>query len=217
MNKFLVIGSGFFALSMVLNYRFEGPGRSGGTDPLPNLRKLSPSSVGAVFLGQRRVMADLHWIRILQYCGESRNKDEEYTRLLEYCLEAITLDPEYEKIYHFGAVYLARYVGRPREANLLLRRGLQSLKDQKARSRLLLYLAAIQFEGEGRDRDVIRYLTQIILDADYPPLLPPILANALERSGDVAGALRIWRSVRQQEKEESELWIRASKKIAQLM
>lgn len=205
-----LLASGF------LSFWADGLEKGPSNVSLSTLRSLSPASASSLFFGQRRLLADVYWIRILQYCGNSDNARHDYSNLLTYCLEAVTLDPQFDQVYYYGSVYLAWYVRRTDEASKLLRRGLTVLRDGPVKARLQLYLAAIQYQSEGRDVQVLSYLVKLVQSGEYPPLLPPILANTLEKLGDLEGALEVWQLVLDREPARSKLRDRALKKISEL-
>lgn len=216
MKKPLAIAFCALLASGFVSFWADGLEKGPSSVSLPNLRSLSPVSASSLFFGQRRLLADIYWIRILQYCGNSDNARHKYSKLLSYCIEAVTLDPQFDQVYYFGSVYLAWYVRRTDEASKLLRRGLAILKEGPVRARLQLCLAAIQYQSQGHDAQVLSYLVKLVESGDYPPLLPPIIANTLEKLGNIKGALEVWELILSREPARSKLRDRALKKISEL-
>ena len=75
-------------------------------------------------LGFTSLVADIMWLRGIQYYGEHRAGDRRYP-LAEHIFSSITdLDPEFIGAYRFGAIVLSEDAGTPAGAIDLLRKGL---------------------------------------------------------------------------------------------
>ncbi|MBU1702112.1 MAG: hypothetical protein KJ970_11005 [Candidatus Eisenbacteria bacterium] len=80
-------------------------------------------------MGHPSLMADLAWLRAIQYYGEHRIHDRDYP-YAEHLFNIITgLDPTFEQAYAFGALILAEDAGSPQKAEALLTRGIASMPD----------------------------------------------------------------------------------------
>ena len=84
-----------------------------------------------VALSYDAVVADLYWIRALQYYGRERLKpagERQYDLLYPLLDLATTLDPRFTVGYRFGAIFLAEPhpggAGRPDQAIALLKKGI---------------------------------------------------------------------------------------------
>jgi tetratricopeptide (TPR) repeat protein len=77
-------------------------------------------------LGFTSLVADVMWLRGIQYYGEHRSGDRRYP-LAEHIFSSITnLDPEFIGAYRFGAIVVCEDAGSPAGAISLLRKGLAS-------------------------------------------------------------------------------------------
>lgn len=86
------------------------------------LRRLSP--------GFEDVMADVYWLRTVQYFGAHRANDGQRYELLQPLIDiTVALDERFEMAYQFGAIFLAepspQGAGEPEKAVQLLERGVQ--------------------------------------------------------------------------------------------
>lgn len=87
--------------------------------------------LGKIALSFDAVLADVYWIRALQYYGSTKLEQgtEKSYRLLYPLLDiATTLDPQFNIAYRFGAIFLTEAYpngpGRPDQAVLLLEKGI---------------------------------------------------------------------------------------------
>lgn len=96
----------------------------------------SPATLTRASLSYRALMADVYWIRAVQYYGGMRLSDGEKKYNLLYPLLDLTtsLDPRFDIAYRFGAIFLAEEypggAGRPDLAIALLQKGLREQPDK---------------------------------------------------------------------------------------
>ncbi len=86
-------------------------------------------------LGHHGLLADIYWMRAVQYYGGKRLKNERRFDLLDPLLNiTTTLDPQLIHAYRFGSIFLSEKlpVGaeQPQRAVLLLQKGIQGNPDQ---------------------------------------------------------------------------------------
>jgi hypothetical protein len=84
----------------------------------------------ALSLGHNGLLADVYWMRAVQYYGGRRLRNEKRFDLLEPLLQiSTTLDPQLMHAYRFGSVFLSEPepigANQPHKAIELLRRGLE--------------------------------------------------------------------------------------------
>lgn len=89
----------------------------------------SGTVIKALSLGHHGLLADIYWMRAVQYYGGKRLKNEKRFDLLDPLIDiATTLDPQLIHAYRFGAVFLSEQspVGadQPDKALALLKRGI---------------------------------------------------------------------------------------------
>jgi hypothetical protein len=81
--------------------------------------------LGIASLGYDTVLADLLWLRGIQYYGEHRRTDRNYP-LAEHVFKTITdLDPAFVDAYRFGAFVLGQDAGQPVSGAHLLKKGMR--------------------------------------------------------------------------------------------
>lgn len=84
-------------------------------------------------LGQDGLMADLLWIRCMNYTIHHLNKADGDFRYLYPLLNTITeLDPYFVKVYVYGSIFLSGISGEDDKAELLLRKGYENIRRLKA-------------------------------------------------------------------------------------
>jgi tetratricopeptide (TPR) repeat protein len=86
-------------------------------------------------LGYNGLLADIYWMRAVQYYGGKRLKDEPGFALLEPLIDiATTLDPQLLHAYRFGSVFLSERepvgANQPVRAIALLKKGIKSNPDE---------------------------------------------------------------------------------------
>jgi hypothetical protein len=85
-------------------------------------------------LGHSGLLADIYWMRAVQYYGEKRLKNEKRFDLLDPLIGiATTLDPQLIHAYRFGAIFLSeKLVGaeQPEKAVSLLKLGIERNPDE---------------------------------------------------------------------------------------
>ena len=157
------------------------------------VRRLSP--------GLEDVMADIYWLRTVQYFGGQRAfAKEKRFDLLEPLIDiTTTLDPRFELAYRYGAVFLAEPppsgAGRPRAAVALLERGVRALP-QSWRIRQDLGFFHFFFLGDSREA------ARILLEAADLPGTPHWLRTAagdfLREGGERETSRQVWRHLAEQ-------------------
>lgn len=79
--------------------------------------------LGEVSAGQRELVADLLWLRAVQYYGAHRQTDRTYTWAKHLFHVITTLNPRFVEAYRFGALVLATDAMDPEAGFDLLKRG----------------------------------------------------------------------------------------------
>jgi len=146
----------------------------------------------ARFLSARRVMADLRWLDILQYAGDSGYYVDGGKALVELSTRLTDLDPHFVRAYVFAGSLLYWQCGRPVEAAALIRKGIGA---NPAEAKLKMYLAAFTFSRLDALKGEIRYLEEFADDPDSPPIVRRILAHTYARAGDFRSAAGVARFV----------------------
>src|SRR5438552_9399832 len=96
----------------------------------------SPDVLTRASLSYTALVADLYWIRAVQYYGGMRlsNGEKKYDLLYPLLDLTTSLDPRFDIAYRFGAIFLAEDypggAGRPDLAVALLEKGLRERPDK---------------------------------------------------------------------------------------
>lgn len=160
--------------------------------------------VARVFPGFEGFLADVYWLRTVQYFGGQRLfAHGKHFELLRPLVEITTaLDPRMEIAYRYGAVFLSEAppvgAGRPREGIEVLREGAQrNPRSWRLRQNLgffyFLYL-----------RDARRAAAVLDQAADIPGAafwLRTLAASLLAKGGDRAAARQMWQRMFDQAEE----------------
>lgn len=163
-------------------------------------------------LGLRRLAADLHFIRLLQYYGgpdEEVSEEEEleevyglrpahhhaegrYEEVLPRAYKILSFDPYFRYACLYAAGALAFNLERPDQALELLRTGVRM--DPQAWS-YHLYMAAITYQKTGEAEKVLGLLDQAIREPEAPALLKSVTASLYEKLGRSREALGIYQDI----------------------
>ena len=148
--------------------------------------------------GFHNVLADIYWLRTVQYFGYQRAFAETSNYALLRPLIDITtsLDPRMEIAYRYGATFLAEPypagAGEPKVAIEVLRKGVQN-NPQSWRLRQDLALFHYFFLDDAQEA------SRILLEAAKLPGAPYVLetlaASVLARRGDRATARALWQRI----------------------
>lgn len=145
-------------------------------------------------LGHAESVADLAWLRAVQYYGEHRMTDNRFTRM-SHVFEILTsLAPRFIPAYVFGAFALAQ---EGRDFGAAERLMLKALEANPTSGSLAFELGFLYYvRPGGRDlRHAAEYFEQASRQADAPPQARRFAAFARQNSGDLRVAYELWREV----------------------
>jgi hypothetical protein len=157
------------------------------------VRRLAP--------GFEDLMADVYWLRTVQYFGGQRvyAADKRFDLLLPLVNITVTLDPRMEIAYRYGATFLAEThpigAGQPEAAVKLLERGVRAMpNDWRLRQDLGLFHYYFLSDAQRA--------SQVLLEAGEIPGAPPFLATlaaqVVMRAGDRETSRQMWRRIYEQ-------------------
>jgi hypothetical protein len=157
----------------------------------------SPDAIKKMALGYEGLLADIYWMRAIQYYGrreESERRPVRYKNLAAMLDITSTLDPDMLDVYRAGSIFLAEPdpvgAGQPEQAVALLDKGIAR---HPAEWRLRLDKGFIYF-WFLKD---YRHAGQAWLDgsrlAAAPPWMAGLAAMALSRGGEIETAKMLWR------------------------
>ena len=156
--------------------------------PVDEIYFTSGDAVGRLALSFKPVLADVYWIRAIQYFAATRlqNRPVGETDLLYPLLDVATsLDPQFNIAYRFGAIFLAqggeRVLGRPDLAIKLLDKGTA----QNPRKWQYLYDKAFVYYWALLDyKSAAHWFAEAAKVPRSPEWMPGLAGYMLARGGD---------------------------------
>jgi hypothetical protein len=175
-----------------------------------HIRRLSP--------GFENVMADVYWLRTVQYFGEQRvfATDKRFDLLAPLVNITTEIDPRLEIAYRYGATFLAEPwptgAGQPQAGIAVLRRGIENNpRDWKLRQDLGLFYMFFLDDPEQASK----VLLEGSAIAGAPPILKALAAQTLSKGGKRRTSEMLWEQIRDQS-EPGQLKDNANVHLAQL-
>lgn len=143
-------------------------------------------------LGQESTLADVAWLRAIQYYGHHRLTDRKYVMVGHIFDIVTTLDPQFIQAYVFGAVVLSQDAGKPYEGLALLRKGMR----ENPENWLLAFETGFIYYVVLRDcRSAGRYFSLSSRLPNAPEFTSRFAAFVEERAGHTETALELWKEV----------------------
>jgi len=152
-----------------------------------HVRRLSP--------GLEDLMADIYWLRTVQYFGSQRvfAAEKNYDLIQPLIDITTTLDPRFELAYRYGAVFLAEPhpngAGQPREAVKLLERGGRA---NPTSWRIQQDLGFFHYFFLDEPQEAARILVEASKLPGAPIWLRTSAADFLQTGGERDTARRVW-------------------------
>jgi hypothetical protein len=159
------------------------------------LRRLAP--------GFEDLLADLYWLRTVQYYGGQRIWGGGHYELLAPLIDVVTdLDPRLEIAYRYGAIFLSERppvgAGDPRAGVAILEKGIRNNPlDWRLRQDLGFFLFTFLNDSK-RGADVLREAARL---PGAPFWLESMAAQILYKGGDRETSRRIWKGMYDQAEE----------------
>ena len=158
----------------------------------------SPAVMRRMALSFDAVVADVYWIRAIQYYGGTRLSDspEKHYELLYPLLELTTsLDPQFNIAYRFGAFFLSEPApggaNHPELAIQLLEKGMAANPTRWEYP----YDAGFVFYRRAEYAQAADWFRRAADIAGAPPWLRPLAAVTLATGGDTRSSRRLWQNL----------------------
>lgn len=164
--------------------------RRGVTDEL--LYYPSGYAVRQAALGYETAVADLAWLRAIQYYGEHRLTDQKYDRIGHLMAVVTDLDPRFKQPYVFGAFVMAQEQHQPARGLDLLTRGLRANPDDWE---LAFQIGFLHYVCTHDYAAASRYFTMAARMPGHADYAERFAAWSNERAGNTELAILLWRSV----------------------
>jgi hypothetical protein len=185
----VVAGSLIYALGVTLNFRRYSDDVVEEMMYFPSGQLLEVAS-----MGYETLVADLLWLRGIQYYGEHRRTDRTYP-LAEHVFSTITdLDPWFVGAYRFGAFVLSQDVGQPVAGIRLIKKGMLNNPGQWQLPFDLGFLYFMEMDDNIRAAHFFRFASW---QADAPQLVKRFTAFAYRKAGKNAMAKALWEEILQ--------------------
>ena len=175
-------------------------GRDTPTTPQTQQQYLpSAAALDWMALSFDSVVADLYWIRALQYFGTTRrsNRTEKNYDLLYPLLDIVTtLDPRFNIAYRFGAIFLTEPSPdgpcRPDQAVTLLQKGAQHMPE---RWEYLMDTGFVYYRSLHDYAEAARWFRRAAAIPGSPRWLPSLAANTLAIGGNRRVSRALWQQI----------------------
>jgi len=179
----------------------------------------SGEAVRRMALGFSPLLADVYWVRTVQYYGGTRlstGKAKRYDLLYPLLDIATSLDPRFNIAYRFGSIFLAETypggAGRPDQAIALLQKGFRA---NPLRWHYLQDIGFVYYWWLGDYRQAGEWFMKAAEVPGAPWWLRSLAGVTLAQGGDRQSSRRLWQSMRESADNE---WLRnnAALRLAQL-
>jgi tetratricopeptide (TPR) repeat protein len=154
---------------------------------LPSGKYLKPLS-----LGYDQVVADLLWIKTINYFGNHFSTDKQYPWLSHLLNLIIDLDPRFDFPYYFGGLVLSLETSQVELANQVLERGIEAYPQKWE---FPYYIAFNHFYHNGDAARAVPYIEKAASLPKAPPFLKRLNAHLYLKSGQKEAALAFYREV----------------------
>ncbi|MEE2663928.1 MAG: hypothetical protein VX681_07395 [Myxococcota bacterium] len=145
-----------------------------------------PAMVKLASLGFEAALADYYWLRAVQIVGAERVEPSRHSAVLGRMIDLVTtLDPWVDHPYRFAAIWLTDSAESVRQANALLRRGIEYHPDEW---RNHFYLGFNHFFYLGENSEAAEALAKASSLPGAPAYLPRLAARLRSQTGDLATA-----------------------------
>lgn len=155
-----------------------------------------PEMIQRMSFGHSCLMADLYWLRVVQYYGGKDRSQQSinYDLLAPLLKVAVSLDPQMITVYRFGAIFLSEPkpigAGNVPAALELLDQGIRQNPDAWS----FLYDKGFIYYWQTKDyKQAAEWLFRASRHAQAPPGLDGLAQNILVRQGDIETAEQLWR------------------------
>jgi len=141
--------------------------------------------------GFPNLVADLLWLRAIQYYGEHRKTDLVFDRAA-HVFEVLTdLDPHFIEAFRFGALVVVEDAGDPERGMELLRKGIRANPDCWE----LFFDLGFHYFRRGDHDAAATYFRRASLIEGAPPRVARFAAAAEKRRGGLEMAERLWEEI----------------------
>jgi hypothetical protein len=159
----------------------------------------SPEAMKRLALSYSSLLADLYWIRTVQYYGSTKlsaDPNKQYDLLFPLLDLTTSLDPRFNVAYYFGAVFLAERFpggpGRPDLAIALLKKGFSA---QPQRWEFAQAIGFVHYWWLEDYDEAAAWFARASALPDAPMWLAPLAATTLAQGGQRESSRLLWQQL----------------------
>ncbi|MGH9257013.1 MAG: hypothetical protein ACRD3C_20835 [Vicinamibacterales bacterium] len=179
----------------------------------------SPEAMGRLALSYDSLLADVYWIRAVQYYGDTRlstDPNKKYDLLYPLLDLATSLEPRFNIAYYYGSTFLAEAPpggpGRPDLAIALLEKGLQAQPDKWEFAQ---WIGFVHYWWRQDYEQAAAWFTRAAEFPNAPIWMPSLAATTLTQGGSRQSSRLLWEQIARTAEDE---WFRndARRQLQQL-
>ncbi|MBI4888893.1 MAG: hypothetical protein HY824_17470 [Acidobacteria bacterium] len=159
----------------------------------------SPEAAARLALSYRSLLADLYWIRAVQYYGGTRlstDPDRQYALLYPLLDLTTSLEPRFNVAYYYGSTFLAEAPpggpGRPDLAIALLQKGLRA---QPGRWEFAQWIGFVHYWWRQDYEQAAAWFGRAAQFPNAPIWMAPLAATTLAEGGRRDSSRLLWQQV----------------------
>jgi len=171
-----------------------------------------PEVLRPLLLGFHPIVADLYWLRTVQYFGEHIQTDGQFPHLYPLVNFVTSLDRQFMEAFQLGGLFLV-IAGRYPEAVAIYEKG---IGQHPERWELPYDLGRLYFLELKDDAQALRWWQVADRLPGRPHYLPRFIARLHARTGSLETALQLWKGILETS---DNAWVRkrAAEEIAALL
>ena len=192
----IVLLAGAVVTLQVVHERNGGP-PAATSETLLYLR--SPDTMRRLALSYDSLLADVYWIRAVQYYGSMRlspQVDKRYELLFPLLDVTTSLEPRFNMAYLFGSIYLAESPpggpGRPDLAITLLEKGLRA---QPEKWEFAQSIGFVHYWWRQDYEQAASWFSRAATIPNAPIWMAPLAATTLAEGGSRESSRLLWRQI----------------------
>lgn len=169
----------------------------------------SPETLKALALSYDSLLADLYWIRVVQYYGGTRlsiDPGKRYDLLYPLLDLTTSLDERFNIAYYYGSTFLAEAPpggpGRPDLAIALLEKGLRAQPDKWEFAQ---WIGFVHYWWRQDYEEAAAWFTRAAKFPGAPVWMAPLAASTLAQGGSRQASRILWQQIAQTAEDE---WFR---------
>jgi len=186
----------FFLIMLSLPFQYRIEKSNDNFDIIEQSLLVSSSSLKKMSLGYDAFVADIYWIRALQYFTNTKDFYEKAEQLYKYFDIITDLDPKFVNAYRFGGSFLAeKYPIGLSEIELGIKLFDKGRRNNPENYRIVLDEAFVYFiytKDYEKASELFNEASEIISSENRKSSLKGMAALALSKAGNIELSKKIW-------------------------